>query len=150
MTRADDSTIAYRAPRPEALETGPQFWATLDADSVRPYVPDVPILLPVASFQRRDYLLRRAPRLPGRQGPVAVDTGAFAWFRNFTSYHFSAAQYVDWIGAVEPPVEWAVIPDRPTEDLDGPQAIRLAQKQTTDAIVHFLESHLQVPWTWVL
>jgi hypothetical protein len=30
------------------------FWATLDADSIRPYLPTVPVLLPVASFQRHD------------------------------------------------------------------------------------------------
>src|SRR5438045_326240 len=27
----------------------PRFWATLDADSIRSFVPDLPVLLPVAS-----------------------------------------------------------------------------------------------------
>ena len=124
------------------------FWATLDADSIRPYLPDVPVLLPIASFQRRDYQLRHPPRLALVAAPVAVDTGAFAWFRRYSTYHFSARQFADWIAGVRPPVSWAVIPDRPTEDLDDPCAVRRAQEQTTEAIVHILESLLDVPWSW--
>lgn len=111
-----------------------QFWATLDADSLRPYLPNVPVLLSVASFQRHDYQLRRPPRLPRSDMAVAVDTGAFAWFRSLTSYHFSAAQYANWIAGVQPPASWAVIPDRPTEDMPDTTAVRNAQLQTTDAI----------------
>jgi hypothetical protein len=124
------------------------FWATLDADSIRPYLPDVPVLLPVASFQRRDHQLRHPPRLPLVAAPVAVDTGAFAWFRSYSTYHFSAHQFADWIAGVRPPVSWAVIPDRPTEDLDNPCAVRRAQEQTTETIVHILDSLLDVPWSW--
>jgi hypothetical protein len=126
----------------------PHFWATLDADSVRPYLPDLPILLPVASFQRRDYQLKRPPRLALHSAPVAVDTGAFAWLHSFTTYHFSAPQFAEWIDGVRPPVSWAVIPDRPTEDLCGPQEVRRAQAETTEAIVHVLETLLDVPWAW--
>jgi hypothetical protein len=126
----------------------PRFWATLDADSIRSFLPDLPVLLPVASFQRRDYRLRRPPCLPVRRAPVAVDTGAFAWFRSYSLYHFSAQQLADWIAGIRPPVSWAVIPDRPTEELGGSLEIRRAQEQTTQAIVHVLESLLDVPWAW--
>ncbi len=128
----------------------PRFWATLDADSIRSFLPDLPVLLPVASFQRRDYRLRRPPCLPVRSAPVAVDTGAFAWFRSYSLYHFSAQQLADWIAGIRPPVSWAVIPDRPTEELDGSLEIRRAQEQTTEAIVHVLGSLLDVPWAWDL
>jgi hypothetical protein len=128
--------------------TDRHFWATLDADSVRPYLPEVPVMLPVASFQRHDYQLRRPPRLPLRQSSVAVDTGAFAWFRSFSTYHFSAMQFANWIAGVYPPVSWAVIPDRPTEDLPDPKAVRVAQVQTSDAIYLVLETLLDVPWSW--
>lgn len=117
-------------------------------DTIRPYLPNVPVLLPIASFQRRDYQLRHPPELPLRGAPVAVDSGAFMWFQRYTTYHFSAAQYVEWIAGVRPPVQWAVIPDRPTEDLDGPESVRLAQAQTTGSIVQMLESFLDVPWSW--
>jgi hypothetical protein len=77
-----------------------------------------------------------------------VDTGAFAWFRSYSLYHFSAQQLADWIAGIRPPVSWAVIPDRPTEELNGPLEIRQAQEQTTEAIVHVLDSQLDVPWAW--
>lgn len=155
MTSPDQQVQAARrsprieqAPVPVTGSGARRFWATLDADSVRPYLPDLPVLLPVASFQRRDYQLRHPPRLPVIAAPVAVDTGAFAWFRNFTCYHFSAEQLADWIAGVRPRVQWAVIPDRPTEDLEGDRAIRRAQDQTTEAIVHVLDTLLDVPWCW--
>jgi hypothetical protein len=132
----------------DLVSRSPHFWATLDADSVRPYLPDLPILLPVASFQRRDYQFRHPPRLPLCSAPVAVDTGAFAWFRSYSSYHFSAPQYAEWIDGVRPPVAWAVIPDQPTEDLCGPRDVRRAQAATTEAIVHVLATLLDVPWSW--
>ena len=68
------------------------FWATLDADSIRPYLPNLPVLLAIASFQGRDYQLRHPPELPLSGAPVAVDSGAFMWFQRYTNYHFSAAQ----------------------------------------------------------
>src|SRR5262249_27236124 len=101
-----------------------------------------------ASFQRHDYQLRRPPRLPPSVVSVAVDTGAFAWFRSFTDYHFSAAQYADWIAGVHPPVTWAVIPDRPTEDLADVSDVRIAQLQTSNAIYEVLSSFVDVPWSW--
>jgi hypothetical protein len=79
---------------------------------------------------------------------VAVDTGAFASFRSFTSCHFSATQYANWIAGVCPPVSWALIPDRPTEDMAEATAVRTAQLQTSDAIHHVLTSLLNVPWSW--
>ena len=100
-----EACVGHLATRVSAGAMTPStshFWATLDADSLRPYLPNVPVLLPVASFQRHDYQLRRPPCLPRSIVSVAVDTGAFAWFRSFTSYHFAAAQYADWIAGVHP------------------------------------------------
>src|SRR5213592_2381391 len=68
--------------------------------------------------------------------------------RQHASYHFSAAQYAHWIGGVHPPVSWAVIPDRPTEDMADAMAVRNAQLQTTHAIHEVLTSLLDVPWSW--
>jgi hypothetical protein len=147
----DPSWPANKRQRLRAVDLASRshhFWATLDADSVRPCLPDLPILLPVASFQRRDHQLKRPPRLALHSAPVAVDTGAFAWFRSFSTYHFSASQFADWIDGIRPPVSWAVIPDRPTEDLWGPLEVRRAQAETTEAIVHVLETLLDVPWSW--
>jgi hypothetical protein len=79
---------------------------------------------------------------------MAVDTGAFAWFQSYTMYHFSASQLYDWIYGVRPRVQWAVIPDRPTEDLARPSEVLEAQRDTTDAIVHVLQSFIDVPWSW--
>jgi hypothetical protein len=106
-------------------------------------------MLPVASFQRRDFQLRRPPRLPLISAPVAVDTGAFAWFQSHTMYHFSASQLCDWIYGVRPRIQWAVIPDRPTEDLDRPSEVLQAQQDTTESIVHVLGSFIDLPWSWI-
>jgi hypothetical protein len=140
--------LAMRIAAAAVISNACHFWETLDADSIGSYLPTVPVLLPVASFQRHDYQLRRPPRLPPSVVSVGVDTGAFAWFRSFTDYHFSAAQYADWIDGVHPRVAWAVIPDRPTEDLPDASAVRIAQLQTSNAIYEVLSSLVHVPWSW--
>ncbi len=49
-------------------------YATIDADSVRPYMPAVPVMLPASSWARRGM---RSPRLPAHVLETSADSGGF-------------------------------------------------------------------------
>jgi hypothetical protein len=67
------------------------FYATIDAGSIRSYMPNVPYLLPASSWAR--FNLRR-PNLPAHVTHVAADSGGFvATFRNHGVYTYTPQQY---------------------------------------------------------
>jgi hypothetical protein len=76
-------------------------------------LPDVLLLLPLASWWRQDVQLVRPPCLLRHLSHVAVDCGSYALAQRQLEpgYHFTAEQYVGWIRALGPSVRWAVLPD---------------------------------------
>lgn len=53
------------------------FYATLEESTLKSYRPDLPFMLPLASWWRRDVQLKRPPRLPSQMTHVAVDCGSY-------------------------------------------------------------------------
>jgi hypothetical protein len=125
------------------------FYATLDASTLKPYLSDLPYLLPLASWWRRDVQLKRPPRLPPQLTHVAVDCGSYtlAQHQLEPGYHFTADQYVSWIRALGPAVRWAVLPDWPCEGASA-REVRWRQDATTQTAVDLLSEHVNVPWCW--
>ena len=82
------------------------FYATLDESTLKSYLPDLPFLLPLASWWRRDLQLIHPPRLPPHLTHVAVDCGSYVLAQRQVrpGYHFTAEQYVNWISALGPAV----------------------------------------------
>lgn len=125
------------------------FYATLDESTLKSYLPDLPFMLPLASWWRRDLQLKHPPHLPSQLTHVAVDCGSYALAQRQISpgYHFTAEQYVNWIAALGPAVRWAVLPDWPCEGA-GAGEVRRRQVATTETAVDMLSEHLGVPWCW--
>lgn len=68
----------------------PVFYATVDADSIRPSMPaGVPVLLPATSFARRGF---PTPRLPSQIHEAAADSGGFVAMRR-GGYPFLLHEY---------------------------------------------------------
>jgi hypothetical protein len=125
------------------------FYATLDASTLKPYLPNLPYLLPLASWWRRDVQLKRPPRLPAHLTHVAVDCGSYTLAQHQVQpgFHFTAEQYAAWIRALGPAARWAVLPDWPCEGASAPE-VRRRQIATTVTAVDVLSNHLDVPWCW--
>ena len=125
------------------------FYATIDAATLKPYLPDVPLLLPLASWWRQDVQLVRPPCLLRHLSHVAVDCGSYALAQRQLEpgYHFTAEQYVGWIRALGPSVRWAVLPDWPCEGADANE-VRRRQAATTATALDMLADHLSAGWCW--
>lgn len=125
------------------------FYATVDSDSVRPYMPrDVAYLLPASSFWRRGF---QEPSLPPGVR-VAVDCGGYVNMKQHGGYPYPLWEYAAWCSMV-PGLEWAAMPDVCCEDdltaPSGAPSVRDRQMWTTEAAERFLESWGHVPWAWV-
>lgn len=122
------------------------FYATVDADSVRPYMPAVPILLPASSFAR--YGLRK-PRLPEHVTERAADSGGFVATFKWGDYRYSPAQYVEWLQSWQP--QWAATMDYCCEpEVIGTSGlVRERQQRTTDMAWHFWTQYKSHNWAWV-
>ncbi|MBV9170259.1 MAG: hypothetical protein JOZ81_09280, partial [Chloroflexi bacterium] len=125
------------------------FYATLDASTLKPYLQDLPYLLPLASWWRSDVQLNRPPRLPSQLTHVAIDCGSYtlAQHQLQPGFHFTAEQYVSWIRALGPAVSWAVLPDWPCENV-GASEVRRRQVATTNTAVDVLSDYLDAAWCW--
>lgn len=57
------------------------FYYTIDAGSVREYMPSVPVLVPASSWANRNKYrgLPAKPRLPKHISEIAVDPGGFVF-----------------------------------------------------------------------
>jgi len=122
------------------------FYATVDADSIRPYMPAVPVMLPASSFARRGL---RAPRLPDHITERAADSGGFVATTRWGDYRYTAAQYVGWLRTWNP--TWAATMDYCCEPevLGREGLVRERQQRTTATAWHFWTTHRAEPWAWV-
>jgi hypothetical protein len=125
------------------------FYATLDASTLKPYLQDLPYLLPLASWWRSDVQLKRPPRLPPQLTHVAIDCGSYTLAQHQVQpgFHFTAEQYVSWIRSLGPAVKWAVLPDWPCENV-GASEVRRRQVATTNTAVDILSDYLDAAWCW--
>ena len=131
-----------------------EFYYTVSCDDIRPYMPDVPILLPARSFvvQRRnsEYYLRK-PNLPEHVSCRAADCGGFvASFKWHGQYRYSPEQYIDWLYTWRP--QWAAMMDYCCEDeitSGKPGIVRHRQQLTTGMAHRFWDDYRDVPWVWV-
>jgi hypothetical protein len=125
------------------------FYATLDASTLKPYLQDLPYLLPLASWWRSDVQLKRPPRLPPQLTYVAIDCGSYtlAQHQLQPGFHFTAEQYVSWIRSLGPAVKWAVLPDWPCENVGASEVTR-RQVATTNTVIDVLSEYLDAGWCW--
>src|SRR3954463_9031865 len=123
------------------------FYATIDADSVRSYMPPVPVLLPASSWARK-HLSR--PNLPAQITETAADSGGYVATKVWGDYRYSPAQYVGWLATWSP--GWAATMDYCCEDeitAGQPGLVRERQRRTTVKAQYFWHWHRRVPWAWV-
>lgn len=125
------------------------FYATIDLDSVRAYMPAVPVLLPASSWARKGL---PAPRLPDQVTERAADCGGFvATYRHGGEYQYTPAQYVAWLDTGWGP-QWAAMMDLCCENeitAGRPGLVRARQQRTTDLAWHFWQTYRAAPWAWV-
>lgn len=123
------------------------FYATIDADSVRPYIPPVPVLLPASSFARRG--LHRTPKLPAHVTERAADCGGFVATRIWGDYRYTPEQYVQWLRSFSP--SWAATMDYCCEQeiAHDEDAICRRQERTTEMAYLFWSNYRAQHWCWV-
>lgn len=123
------------------------FYATVDADSIRPYMPRVPILLPASSFARKEL---RPPKLPPgfEDVDVAIDCGGFVATMRWGDYRYTAAEYVEFCRGVRP--RWAATMDYCCEPEVADGGLVLGrQDRTTEMAWRFWLTWRDEPWAWV-
>lgn len=124
------------------------FYATIDSDSVRPYMPaDVAYMLPASSWARKNLA---APKLPAHITETAADCGGFVATFKWGDYRYTPAAYVRWLHTFGP--SWAATMDYCCENeiTSGKRGI-VVQRQwrTTEMARHFWREYKRVPWVWV-
>lgn len=128
------------------------FYYTIDADSVRPYMPAVPVLVPASSWARRAKYqsLPASPALPAHVPEVAVDPGGFVFtLRQRRDYPFTDSELVDFaagMGAI-----WCAAKDYCCEPeiTAGQGAVTERQARTTEAAWRAWQDHKAAPFCWV-
>lgn len=121
------------------------FYATVDADSIRPYMPDVPILLPASSFARKGL---RPLRLPAHlTAERAADSGGFVATLTWGDYTYTPAEYVAWLRTWQP--TWAATMDYCCEPELGALDVQHRQDRTTEQAWRFWLDYRGEPWAWV-
>jgi hypothetical protein len=113
------------------------FYVTTDVDSLRDYMPDVPLCLPASSWAR--YNLRK-PNLPEHISEVCADCGGFVATFRWGDYRYSPEQYIKWLHKFSDKLSWAAMMDYCCEpEITGKQGIVVdRQKQTTEIILNEL------------
>lgn len=141
------------------------FYATITADHERPYMPNVPVLLPASSWWNLKFRKERAaakrgrprtyavtsPRLPAHITDRAADSGGFVAMTKWRGeYPYTPSEYVAWLETAAP-LQWAATMDfccEPEIATDA-DAIATRQERTTDMARFFFEEYRVVPWVWV-
>lgn len=124
-----------------------EFYATIDSDSVRSYMPDVPYLLPASSWARKNM---KAPKLPAHITRTAADCGGYVATFRWGDYKYTPEQYVDWLETFNP--QWAATMDYCCEDeiTSGNSGIVYERQQrTTEMAYRFWSDFKNAPWAWV-
>lgn len=124
------------------------FYATIGVDELKPYIPDVPVLLPASSYARAG--LNKPPKLPNHVKTRAADSGGFVATFKWGDYRYSPAQYVSWLSTWTP--QWAATMDYCCEDeiTNGkPGIVRERQGKTTDMAWLFWFRYRSATWAWV-
>ena len=121
------------------------FYATIDSDSIRSYMPDVPYLLPASSWSRQGM---RAPHLPAQLSHTAADCGGFVATFRWGDYRYTAETYVAWLHTFHP--RWAATMDYCCEpEVLGTTGIVRERQARTTALAHtFWEQYRQVLAQW--
>lgn len=126
-----------------------EFYACIDRDSCRPWMPDnVAYVLPASSFAAINF---RRPNLPPHVRRVAADCGGYVATRIWGDYAFSPATYVDWLDRWPVQPAWAATMDYCCEPeiAKNPTEIRERQERTTSAAYYFWNTYADAPWAWV-
>lgn len=122
------------------------FYATMSCDHLRPYMADVPVLLPASSWSRVNM---RAPKIPPHVREVAADSGGFVATFKWGDYHYTPDEYVRWLSTFSP--SWAATMDYCCENeitSGSPGIVCERQQRTTDMAWRFWNDYRNVPWTW--
>lgn len=123
------------------------FYATVDADSIRPYMPaDVAYLLPASSFARKGL---RPPKIPSHVCEVAADCGGFVATVRWGDYRYTDAEYVAWLASWPTPPSWAATMDYCCEPEITGRVVLERQDRTTEQAWRFWLTHRDRPWVWV-
>lgn len=126
---------------------GITFYATVDSDSIRDFMPDVPVLLPASSWARKKM---KAPKLPAHVTHRAADSGGFVATFKWGDYRYTPDEYVRWLHTFGP--RWAAMMDYCCEDeitSGKPGVVQERQQRTTEMAHHFWQTYKHVPWAWV-
>ncbi len=137
-----------------------QFYPTLDADSMREYLPAIPFLLPASSWGR---LPRRAdgalpvPRIPPQVPALAADCGGYVASLRAKrlgledGYTYTPEQYLAWLEALGPRLSWAATFDWCCEPPVAGSRVLIRQRQhkTTEMAWHFWGQHKYCQFAWV-
>jgi hypothetical protein len=128
------------------------FYYTIDADSVRDYMPDVPIMVPASSWARRAKYrsLPAAPVLPAHIQEIGVDPGGYVFtMRQKREYPFTDAELADFAAAMR--ASWCATKDYCCEpDITAGQgAVCTRQDRTTEAAWRIWDAHKAAPFCWV-
>lgn len=158
----DQPRVVEPQPATISPDLGPTFYATIDSDSIRDYMPAVPCLFPVSSWVRKAKKDDRgmvigdipAPKLPAHVASSdiekGVDGGGFVAARFWGGeYHFTHAQYVKWIDKIKP--TWAAMLDYCVEPAIAgtPAAVRSRQEKTTANAHELWATYKDEPFAWV-
>ena len=136
--------------QPDSLLTARiQFYATVDSDSVRPYMPpNVAYMLPASSWARKNLA---APKLPTHITETAADCGGFvATFKWGGDYRYTPEQYVRWLHTFGP--SWSATMDFCCENeitSGKPGIVGQRQWRTTEMAHLFWREYRRAPWVWV-
>ena len=122
------------------------FYATMSCDHLRPFMADVPILLPASSWSRKNM---RKPNLPPHVQHVAADSGGFVATFKWGDYRYTPEQYVKWLDSFQP--RWAATMDYCCEREVAANAgiVRQRQQRTTDMAYLFWKHYRSISWAWV-
>lgn len=123
-----------------------KFYATIDSDSVRSFIPDVPIMLPASSWARYNF---RKPNLPSHISDVAADCGGFVNMKKHGCYTYTPETYIEWLETFNP--RWAAIFDFCCEEeVAGSEGIVVdRQMQGLRMIDYFWNNFRDCSWAWV-
>lgn len=123
------------------------FYATMSCDHLRPFMADVPVMLPASSWSR---INMRKPNLPSHVKHVAADSGGFVATFKWGDYRYTPGEYVNWLDTFKP--RWAATMDYCCEDeitSGNTGIVRQRQQRTFDMAWRFWREYPGVSWAWV-